>query len=96
MLTMDPHPADTEQPRPHPHGRAVSGAITSITTRSGVEVAVLRADYDVLSPRGGWTVHGYAWRCPCGRLALGYGPHDGFGAALSDARVHECGVPDAQ
>ena len=75
-------------------GRAVSGAITTIISRGGTEVAVLRADYDVRSPRGGWTVHGYAWHCPaCQRLALGYGPAQ-FGEVLSDARTHECEARD--
>ncbi|MEU5838797.1 hypothetical protein ABZ820_34750 [Streptomyces diacarni] len=70
---------------------ALSGVLTTVTSRSGTPVAVLRAEYAEVSARGEWTTHGYAWRCPCRRLALGYGP-TGFGRALGDARDHVCGV----
>lgn len=93
-LGFAPHPADRTEAQPHPEprpqGRAVAGAFMTVTSRSGTDVTIHRADYDVLSARGGWTVHGYAWRCPaCPRLALGYRAEQ-FGEALGDAYEHEC------
>ena len=96
------HPADRPESRPHPAPAAeparsgpppMSGVITTVPSRTGTPVTIHRADYDVLTPRGGWTVHGYAWRCPCRRLAIGYGPVGGFAEALADARDHQCGGP---
>ncbi|NGO73772.1 hypothetical protein, partial [Streptomyces boncukensis] len=74
-------------------GPPLSGAITTVTSRTGTPVTIHRCDYDMRSPRGGWTVHGYAWRCPCHRLGCGYGPEAGFAQALADARDHTCETP---
>lgn len=71
---------------------AMSGVITTVTSRTGTPVTIHRAAYEVLAPTGGWTVHGYAWRCPCRRLALGYRA-EAFGRALADGRDHQCGRP---
>ncbi|WP_143081857.1 hypothetical protein [Streptomyces qinglanensis] len=85
----------TQAAEPTPTGTstapAMSGVITTVTSRSDTRVTVHRADYEVLSPQGEYTVHGYAWRCPCHRLALGYRPESGFAAALADGRDHQCG-----
>lgn len=96
----EPHPGDGTMPRAHPEhehprpvgGPPMSGVITTVTSRTGTPVTIHRADYDVISSSGGWTVHGYAWRCPCRRTALGYRAEQ-FAQALGDARDHECGGP---
>ncbi|MFF9554573.1 hypothetical protein ACF1DY_01895 [Streptomyces albus] len=82
----------TRPPAHQPQPPAVSGAITTVTSRTGTPVTIHRAAYAVLAPTGGWTVHGYAWRCPCRRLALGYRAEQ-FGRALADGRDHQCEVP---
>lgn len=70
-----------------------SGVLAEVTTECGCTATIHRAGYDVHSPRGEYTVHGYAWRCPgCAHVTTGYLPHDGFGRALRDAGAHTCEV----
>lgn len=83
-----PHPGEAppEAPRPVP----VSGVLHTVTGMAGQDVHLHRADYTRPTPHGGWTLHGYAWRCPtCPHLSRGYEPRE-FARALRDARTHTC------
>lgn len=69
----------------------VSGVLTTVISASDTLMTLHRAEYDVLSPRGGYTVHGYASRCTaCRHITTGY-PADGFSRCHTDATEHECG-----
>lgn len=69
---------------------AMSGVLTTVTARTGADVTVHRWDYRRPTPHGGFTIHGYAWRCTaCRALSPGYEPCE-FAAALGDARDHVC------
>lgn len=84
-----PEPPAPALPSPGP---AMSGVLTTITSRSGTPVTVHRADYEVTDHLGEYTVHGYAWRCTtCTHLATGYRPQ-GFAQVMHDGRGHHCGV----
>lgn len=68
----------------------VSGVIHTVTADSGHDVHVHRADYQSPSVYGGWTLHGYAWRCPtCRTISSGYEPRQ-FARTIRDARTHLC------
>jgi hypothetical protein len=83
-------PAEPEAP-PVP----LSGVLREVTSAGGAPVTVHRADYSRPTPHGGWTIHGYAWRCTtCRRISPGYEPRH-FGAALTAARTHSCEDPHA-
>ncbi|MDJ1131214.1 hypothetical protein [Streptomyces iconiensis] len=85
-----PEPAPPVRPAPGP---AMSGVLTTVTSRGGSPVTVHRADYAVEDHLGEYTVHGYAWRCTgCGHLATGYEP-TAFANVLGNGRDHECGEP---
>ncbi|RLL68152.1 hypothetical protein [Streptomyces sp. Z26] len=85
--TLPPLPAGY---RPAP---PVSGVVTVVTSASNTAVTLHRAEYTHLDPGGGWTSHGYAWRCTgCRHVLTGY-PAQGFGRALTDARTHVCEEP---
>lgn len=91
MLTATP-------PLPLPPGFApaappTSGVLTTVITPAGAAVHLHRAEYTLLSRKGEFTSHGYAWRCTrCPRVTTGY-PAEGFGRAHRDATDHECEVP---
>lgn len=96
------HPADWRAPAPHPApmrraagGPPVSGVLATVTTTCEARVHLHRAEYTLLSPRGGYTDHGYAWRCTrCRHVTTGY-PAGGYTRALDDAHDHCCGVRNA-
>lgn len=84
---------EPDGPAGPPPGPAVSGVLTTITSRSGTPVTVHRADYEVTDHLGEYLVHGYAWRCTgCCHTVTGYRPQE-FAQALADGRDHECGRP---
>lgn len=86
---VPPPPRTPHAPAPDA-GPALSGVLTTVTARSGADVHLHRADYQRPSVYGGWTLHGYAWRCTsCCTLSRGYEPHQ-FAAAIGDARDHQC------
>lgn len=65
----------------------LSGPVATVPTRSGTRAAIHRHDYQqpVL---GGFTAHGYGWRCPaCTHTTTGYTT---YGSALAEARTHHC------
>lgn len=73
-----------------PDGPPLSGVLTIVTTPTGADVTVHRWDYRRPTPHGGFTIHGYAWRCTsCRALSRGYEPCE-FAAALGDGRDHAC------
>lgn len=93
--SAEPPPYVDEQPPPRmptSHAPPQSGVLTTVTGTSGWAVTLHRAEYQLLSTRGEFTSHGYAWRCTnpaCRRITTGY-PAEGFGRALEDARWHDC------
>lgn len=90
-----PHPAAPE-PQVHPAAPAhppTSGVLAQVHTECGCLATLHRAAYELRTPRGEFTRHGYAWRCPgCAHLTTGYLPETGFGRALRDAGAHSCEV----
>lgn len=83
---------DTTKTPPHPAPVPLSGVLHTVTSAASREVHLHRADYQRPTPHGGFTIHGYAWRCPtCPRLSRGYEPRE-FARALRDARAHDCGA----
>lgn len=85
---ITPHQGEAQQeaPRPVP----LSGVLRTVTTAAGQDVTVHRADYTRPTEHGGWTLHGYAWRCPtCPAISRGYEATE-FGTCLTDARTHIC------
>lgn len=73
-----------------PDGPPLSGVLTTVTARTGADVNVHRWDYRRPTPHGGFTIHGYAWRCTtCHAMSPGYEPCE-FAAAIGDARDHQC------
>lgn len=82
------HPAPAPAPGAHP---PVSGALGEVHTECGCTATLHPAEYTGLDPKGGYTRHGYAWRCTgCAHLTIGYLPETGFARALRDAEAHEC------
>ncbi|WP_431980030.1 hypothetical protein [Streptomyces qinglanensis] len=66
----------------------LSAPVTTVPTRSGTRAAIHRHDYHQPSPRGGFTRHGYAWRCPtCTQTVTGY---TAYTPAHTDASHHHC------
>lgn len=90
---LPPGYAPAEPSRPtagRPDSPPLSGPLTTVTARSGADVTVHRWDYRRPTPHGGFTIHGYAWRCPaCRALSRGYEPCE-FATALGDGRDHQC------
>lgn len=87
MLTADLPPLP---PSYLPAGPPVSGILTTVEAANGAAVHLHRAEYTLLSPRGEFTEHGYAWRCTgCPQVTTGY-PAAGFSRALGDATRHDC------
>jgi hypothetical protein len=86
----------TEAPHAAPHPlrplvTPLSGALALVTGAAGQDVHLHRAGYTRPTPDGGWTLHGYVWRCPaCPRLSRPFGPAE-FADALQDAGAHHCG-----
>lgn len=83
-----PEPAEPAGPPPGP---AMSGPVTTVTSRTGTPVTIHRADYEIEDHLGEYLVHGYAWRCTgCTHTATGYPPIQ-FAQAMWDGRDHQCG-----
>ncbi|MDT0381410.1 hypothetical protein RM572_21870 [Streptomyces sp. DSM 42041] len=83
-------PHTSEAPPAAPRPVLVSGVLTTVTGTAGQPVHLHRADYQRPSVHGGWTIHGYAWRCPtCPAISRGFEPRE-FARALTDARTHTC------
>lgn len=93
-LDSTPQPTYTTAPITAPPAGGtppVSGVLKTVASFCGCPVHIHRAAYDRPSPRGGYTLHSYAWRCTgCRHMTLGYLPEDGFSRAISDARTHVC------
>ena len=87
-----PVAAEVEEPPAPARPVLLSGVLHTVTGAAGAVVHLHRADYQVLV-RGGWTAHGYAWRCTgCRTVSCGYEPSE-FGRAITDARTHDCEAP---